>query len=213
MPTVNNKTEMDKLTITEDTILQILKELNISKSPGPDEISTRLLMELSGVICHPLCKIFETSIKTSCIPDDWKDAKISGIYKNGNKKLASNYRPISLTSIVCKCMEKIIRNHITNYMKENGLFSPKQYGFISGRSTALQLITILDTWTYEIDRGHHTDVIYMDFIKAFDTVPHKRLTSKLNSLNISKEIVNWIEAFISNRRQKVAVKWKGVKLA
>ena len=133
MPTVNNKTEMDKLTITENTILSILKELNISKSPGPDEISTRLLMELSDVICHPLCKIFETSIKTSCIPDDWKDAKISAIYKNGNNKIASNYRPISLTSIVCKCM------------KENGLFSPKQYGFICGRSTVLQLITILDT--------------------------------------------------------------------
>ena len=106
MPTVNNKTEMYKLTITENTILSILKELSISKSPGPNEISTRLLMELSGVICHPLCKIFETSIKTSCIPDDWKDAKISAIYKNGNKKLASNYHPISLTSIVCKCMEK-----------------------------------------------------------------------------------------------------------
>ena len=134
MPTVNNKTEMDKLTVTENTILSILKELNISKSPGPDEISTRQLMELSDVICHPLCKIFETSIKTYCIPDDWKDAKISAIYKNGNNKLASNYRPISLTSIVCKCME-IIRNHITSYMKENGPFSPKQNGFISGRST------------------------------------------------------------------------------
>ena len=102
MPTVNNKTEMGKLTITENTILSILKDLNINKSPGPDEISTRLLMKLSDVICHPLCKIFETSIKTSCIHDDWKDAKISAIYKNGNKKLASNNRPISLTGIVCK---------------------------------------------------------------------------------------------------------------
>ena len=75
-------------------------------------------------------------------------------------------------------------------------------------STVLQLITMLDTWTYAIDSGHHTDVIYMDFKKAFDTVPHKRLISKLNSLNISKEIVNWIEAFMSNRRQKVAVNGK-----
>ena len=100
---------------------------------------------------------------------------------------------------------KIARNHITSYMKENGIFSPKQYGFISDRSTVLQLITILDTWTYEIDKGHHTDVIYMDFKKAFDTVPHKRLISKLN---ISKEIVNWKEAFISNIRQKVAVNGK-----
>ena len=74
-------------------------------------------MELSDVICHPLCKIFETSIKTSCIPDDWKDAKISAIYKNMNKKVASNYRPIILTSIVCKCMEKIVRNHVTSERK------------------------------------------------------------------------------------------------
>ena len=81
MPTVNNKTEMYKLTITENTILSILKALNISKSPGCDEIRTRLLMEISDVICHPLCKIFETSLKTSCIPDDWKDAKVSAIYK------------------------------------------------------------------------------------------------------------------------------------
>ena len=162
-------------------------------------------MELSDIICHPLCKIFETSVKTSCIPHDWKDTKISAICKNGNKKLASNYRPISLTSIVCKCMEKNNQKTYYQLYETNGIFSPKQCGFISGRSTVLQLITILDTWTYEIDRGHHTYVIYMDFKKAFDTVPHKRLISKLNSLNISKEIANWIEAFISNRRQKVAV--------
>ena len=85
-------------------------------------------MELSYVIYHPMCQIFETPIKTSCNPDDWNDANISAIYKNGNKKLASNYRPISLTSIVCKCMVKIIKNHINSYMKENGIFSPKQYG-------------------------------------------------------------------------------------
>ena len=99
---------------------------------------------------------------------------------------------------------------IKQYCSGNGriVILSKQYGFFSGRSTVLQLITILDTWTYEIDRGHHTDVIYMNFKKAFDTVPHKRLISKLNSLNISKEIVNWIEAFISNRRQKVAVNGK-----
>ena len=100
-----------------------------------------------------------------------------------------------------------IRNHITSYIKEIGHFSPKPYVFISCRSTVLQLITILDTWTY-VDRGHHTNVIYMNFKKAFDTVPHNRLIRTLKSLNISKEIVNWIEAFISNRRQHVAVNCK-----
>ena len=85
MPTVNNKTEMDQLNITENTILSILKELNIDKSPGPEEISTRLLIiiELSDVIFHPLCKIFETSLKQMCIPDDWKEGckNISNLQK------------------------------------------------------------------------------------------------------------------------------------
>ena len=109
---------MDELKVTENIILLTLKKLNISKSPGPDEIG-----------CHPLWKIFEMSIKTSSIPDEWKDAKISAMHKKGNKKLACNYRPISLTSVVCKYMEKIIRNHIISYMKENGLFSQKTIWF------------------------------------------------------------------------------------
>ena len=96
------------------------------------------------------------SIKRSSIRDDWKDDKISAIHKKDNKKLACNYCPISLTSVVCKCMEKIITNHIITYMKDNGLFSQKQYGFISGRSTVLQLIKILDEWTLEMDKGNYT---------------------------------------------------------
>ena len=132
MPTVNNKTEMDKFNITENTIFPILKELNISKSPGPDEISTRLLMELSDVICHPLCKIFETSLKHLAFLMIG-----AAIYKIGNKKIVCNYRSISLTSIVCKCMDIFFQKSCYRYMKENGLFSPKQYGFISGRYTFL----------------------------------------------------------------------------
>ena len=79
--------------------------------------------------------------------------------KKGNKSLASNYRPVSITSILCKCMERIFRNHIIEYMKENGLFSPKQYGFISGRSTVLQLIKVIDNWTLGLDNGNYTEII------------------------------------------------------
>ena len=102
-------------------------------------------------------------------------------------------------------MERVIRNHITEYVKENGPFIPKQYGFISGCSTVLQHIKVLDNWTMGLDDGNYTDVIYMDFQTAFDTVPHKRLINKLDSYNIWKEIINWIEAFLTDRKQKVAV--------
>ena len=104
-------------------------------------------------------------------------------------------------------MDKIVKNHITSYMKEHCLFSPKQCGFIYGRFIVLQLITILDNWTYEIDRGHHIDVIYMDFKKAFDTVPHKRLISKLKSLNISKKNCKLDRGIHLKQKTKGGSKW------
>ena len=87
-------------------------------------------------------------------------------------------------------------------MKENFLFSQKQYGFITGRSIVLQLINVLDNWTLGLDNGNYTDVIYMDFQKAFNTVPHKRLINKLDSYNISNELINWIEAFLTDRNKR-----------
>ena len=203
---------IEELTITESKILLALKSLNINESPGPDEIGDRLLVELSKSISHPLRKIYET---TASIPNDWKDGKISAIYKKGNKSLASNYCPVNITSILCKCMERIIKNHIFEYMKENFLFSQKQYGFITGCSTVLQLINVFDNWTLGLDNGNYVDVIYMDFQKAFDMVPHKRLINKLESYNISNELINWIKAFLTDRKQKVAVndkesKWHNV---
>ena len=94
-------------------------------------------------------------------------------------------------------------------MKENGLFSQKQYGFITGCSTVLQLINVLDNWTLGLDNGNYTDVIYEDFQKAFGMVPHKMLINKLDSYNIRNEIINLIEAFLTDRKQTVAV--NGIK--
>jgi hypothetical protein len=105
-------------------------------------------------------------------------------------------------------MEVIIREHIVDYMKGNALFSNCQYGFLSGRSTTLQLLLALDDWTEALDNGGEIDCVYTDFSKAFDTVPHRRLIGKLKSYGISAEIVNWIEAFLVHRKQKVIVNGK-----
>ena len=86
-------------------------------------------------------------------------------------------------------MEKIIRDEIVTHMKSNNLFSDKQFCFISGRSTVLQLLHVLDKWTESIDKGHSSDVIYMDYQKAFDTVPHRRLIGKLASYGIRGEVL------------------------
>jgi len=116
---------------------------------------------------------------------------------------ASNYRPIDLTSIKCKLFESIIRDHIVNFVNVNKLFSSKQYGFIKGRSTVLQLLRILDNWTEMLEEGVQIDVVYTDFEKAVDRVPHKRLLSTLYSYNINEDIIKWIKAYLDNRTQRL----------
>ena len=108
-------------------------------------LGPRFMQELSAELCIPLTMIFEKSIETAQLPDQWKVARVSAIFKKGNKKLASNYRPVSITSIVCRTFEKIIRDHIVSFLMEHGLLSNFQFGFMKGRSTTLQLLNVLNT--------------------------------------------------------------------
>ena len=165
-------------------------------------------MELIHQIATPLTIIFRNSLRTHRIPEQWKQAAISAIYKKGNTKLACNYRPISLTRVACKCMEELIRTHIIHYMKNNKLFSRKQYGFISGRSTTLQLLNVMKEWTHALDLGKSIDIIYMDFKKAFDKVPRQRLIYKIRALGINEEITLWIKDYLTDRTQKVVINGK-----
>ena len=130
---------------------------------------------------------------------------MSVIHKKGKKDRIENYRPISLTCLACKIMESIIRDYLMNYFIENNLFSQSQYGFIKGRSAVIQLIKIIDEWTDALDKGYQTDILYTDFEKAFDKVPHRRLISKLKFYGIQDKLVRWIEAFLTNRTQKVKI--------
>ena len=196
---------MPKLIITESKIAKVLSKLKPDKSPGPDGLHPKFFKEMAEYMNVPLCIIFNFSLGNGVLPNAWKKARVSAIYKKDNKKVASNYRPVSLTSIICKVMETLIRDHIVDHMKLNNLFSNKQYGFISGRSTSLQLLTVLDIWTEALEQGLTLDIIYMDFRKAFDVVPHRRLVGKLKSYGISREITDWVVSFLSNRFQTVTV--------
>ena len=105
-------------------VMKKLKKLKTNKSPGIDEMHPKMLKELKDEVCKPLTIIFNKSLDSNQLPLIWKKAKISAIYKNkGSKRLACNYRPVSLTSIVCKMMEAIIRDHIIEHMKKELLFS------------------------------------------------------------------------------------------
>ena len=139
------------------------------------------------------------------MPLDWISADIAVIHKKGSRKEIGNYRPVSLTSICCKMMESFIRDHLMEYFLSHQLFSNKQFGFIKCKSTVTQLLTVLDKWTECLEMNGQVDVIYTDFEKAFDKVPHKRLTDKLSSYGIDVEIIKWIKAFLANRRQRVKI--------
>ena len=193
------------INITPEIVRKKLQKLNISKSPGPDALHPRILNELSHTICTPLSIIYNQSIVSGTLPSQWKTANITAIHKKGNKSLASNYRPISLTCIVCKILESIIRDAVMKHMIKNNLLSNKQYGFISGRSTVLQLLHVLDTWMDILDSGGMVDVIYCDFMRAFDTVPHKRLIHKLETYGVTGNLLNWIHSFLTGRKQRVCV--------
>ena len=183
--------EMRKLEVDEETIKNKLERLNVFKSVGPDGIHPRILKEQCEHLCKPLYKLFNKSLSEGQLPDDWKQAKVSAIFKRkGSRKKAGNYRPVSLTCILCKILEGCIRDHIVEHMVENNTFSKQQFGFIKGRSTVLQLLNVMDSWTKAIDNGFSTDSIYLDFIKAFDTVPHKRLIYKLRMYGISPSILD-----------------------
>ena len=197
--------ELNNIFINPSIEKKKLDSLKINKSQGPDKLHHRLLKELSEVLSYPLSLIFKKSVDTGKIPCEWKYANITALYKKGDKKYASNYRPVSLTSVVCKVLESIIRENIVEHMKSNKLFSDKQFGFISGRSTVLQLISVIDNWTEILDEGGCIDVAYCDFMKAFDKVRHKRLVHKLRLYNIGTMYSKWIESFLDSRKQKVIV--------
>ena len=139
------------------------------------------------------------------LPVEWKHANVSAIFKKGKRTAPQNYRPVSLTSVVCKVLESLIRDSIVNHMSENNLFSPKQFGFLAGRSTVLQLLKVLDIWTKILDQGGCIDVIYCDFMKAFDKVPHRRLLYKLEKYGITGNTLGWIESFLFDRTQLVTI--------
>ena len=159
LPQITIETPMPNMNISNEMVTQTIRNLKINKSPGPDGIHSRILVELIQQITTPLTIIFRNSLRTHRIPEQWRQAAISAIYKKGNKKLACNYRPISLTSVACKCMEQLIRTDIIHYMKTNKLFSRKQYGFIRGRSTTLQLLKVMEEWTQALDLGNSIDII------------------------------------------------------
>ena len=191
--------------ISENLVAKSIDRLKPSKSQGPDDIHPKLIKECKTSIVTPLTIIFKKSLQESVLPDIWKEANVTSIYEKGDRTKPENYRPISLTSMPCKLMERIIRDQIVEHMSRNDLFSPFQYGFVSGKSCVTHLLEFLDDITGSLDQGDDIDIIYLDFSKAFDKIPHKKLMKKLWGYGIRGKIYKWVKEVLTNRSQKVVV--------
>ena len=200
---VNNAIE--NISIPETAVHGLLKNVNVNKSLGPDDIHPRILHELADFLTSPITILFNRSIQGEELPDDWKLQFVSPIYKKGQRSLAENYRPISLTCILCKMLESLVRAELLTHLLKNNVLSKRQYGFINGRSTTLQLLHFIDACAQSIVQGNVVDTIYFDFKKAFDMVPHKRLIAKLESYGVKGKLLRWVEEFLTGRQQCVVV--------
>jgi hypothetical protein len=197
---------LSECSLNIERVKKQLEKLNVSKAAGPDNLHARVLFELRDLIVTPLYMIFDKSLQEEKLPKQWKEAYIKPIFKKGSKHLPSNYRPVSLTSVCCKILERIIRADIMEHLENNNLLSTDQHGFRSGRSCCTQLLEIMELWTKFLDRGVCWDCVYLDFAKAFDKVPHQRLLLKLQSVGITSKLYGWLSDFLVGRFQSVVIK-------
>jgi len=191
--------------IQKEAVNDLLCHLDTYKSMGRDGIHPRVLRELAKELAKPLSIIYQQSWLTSELPDDWRIANVTPIYKKGWKEDPGNYRPASLTSVLGKIMEWFILSAPTGHVKDNQGIRPSQHGFMQGRSCLTNLISFHDQVTRPVDEGKAVDVIYLDFSKAFDTVPHSSLLEKLGVHGLGGCTLCWIKNWLNGRAQRVVV--------
>ena len=190
-----------QITINTDGVAKLLKSLQVHKAPGPDSIPNTVLQTCADSIAPALTMIFQRSLDTGRLHKDWLFTNISSAYKKGDRHLAENYRPISPTSVSCKILERIICRHLLNHLEKNNILTKLNHGFRSGFSCETQLLTTAFDLFNSFEREKQTDVASLDFSKAFDTVPHKKLLHKLSLYGITGPLSN----FLTQRSMRVVI--------
>ena len=194
---------MTDFSITTPGVEKLLSNLKPAKAAGPDGLPSRLLKILAPQIAPVLTFIFNQSLLKGALPRDWREANITPIHKKGDRAEARNYRPVSLTSICCKILEHIIHSQIMGHLDRHKILTDQQHGFRKRRSCDTQLLVTHNDLVDSLDKKKTTDVVILDFTKAFDTVPHQRLIMKLKHYGISSCLLSWLSSFLMCRTQRV----------
>ena len=194
-----NKFKFKMLKPTE--IYTILGRLKNGKATGLHLMSNSVLKAVKDIIAPSLTDLFNASIKAKIFPDDFKIARVTPIFKNGDTDNLGNYRPISILGSIARVFEKLLYKQLYDFLIENKVLSTQQWGFLSLHSTALALIDCSSNWLLNVDRGENNLTVFLDIKKAFDTIDHNILLRKLDYYGISKEELPFLKSSLSERRQ------------
>ena len=189
-------------------VRKLLANIDTSKAIGPDQIPNQALKLAADEIAPVLQHIFQQSLDSGELPEDWKRAHIAAIYKKGDTTNPANYRPVSLTCVCCKFLEHIIDSNLMAHLSKWNILAENQHAFRKARSCESQLSLAIHDITKNIDDGLTTDVAIVDFSKAFDVIPHHRLLNKLDFYGIRSKTKQWITSFLTKRQQRVVVNGK-----
>ena len=182
-----------------------LDKLKPESAPGPDGVTAHFLKNYSAHIAPALAILYNKSMEEGVLPDVWRLANVTPIYKKGSKASTGNYRPVSLTSIPCKIMESCLRDAVMEHFNQNSLIKSSQHGFMPAKSVTTNLLEFFEKATAEVDEGNPMDIIYLDFAKAFDKVPHGRLIQKLHAHGVTGKILTWIQSWLTDRKQRTVL--------
>ena len=195
----------DELLCNEDTVCELLTGLDVSKSSGPDGISAKMLKYTAVSITPSITQLFNLSIRSGRVPRDWKLSSVVPIPKSGRSHSPDNYRPISLLSVLSKVLEKHIHALIYSHLNQYHPLSDSQWGFRNGRSTVSALLLTIHHWLQLMESGKDVCAVFLDYRKAFDSVPHAPLMRKLQDMELPTNLLAWISDYLTLRKQQVIV--------
>lgn len=194
---------MSDIVVDARGVSECIDRLPNHVSPGCDNVNVKLLKLTKCYIVHAITDLFNHSLNLAVLPRDWLHANIIPVHKSGSVNKVENYRPISLTSIVCKILEHIICSNMMTFLESNGMLSRYQHEFRKNFSCVSQLFEFSTDLHNSVHERLRTDAVFIDFRKAFDKVCHQGLLHKLRRLNINTKVTNWVEAFLTGRSQCV----------
>ena len=194
--------DMRRFEVTQEGVWELLQQINPHKATGPDNIPGRLLKEGADELTPIFTLLFNSTLHQGKIPNPWKQAHVAPVYKKNNRHDPANYRPISLTAITCKVIEHIIHSQVIEHLDNNRIVTDKLFGFRKGRSCDTQLLLTVHDLAQGLRDQQQIDAVLLDFSKAFDKVPHRRLLLKLKHYGVRGPLLSWIGDFLAERTQK-----------